>query len=195
MNTRGKTQTMVYYGMIFAIIILMSLVPFLGFIQVGPVAITLVHIPVIIGAILFGWRAGALFGLVFGLSSMFVAMTRGATPIDVLFINPLVSVLPRVIFGALIYPVYKMFEKVQASEGLAIGLAAFVSSAIHSVVVLTAIFIALNLQASAGIFDNALFQNIIAAVLTINVTLEAVVSTVIAIPLVKALRKSLKNRA
>lgn len=193
MNTRGKTQTMVYYGMIIAIIILMSVVPFLGFIQIPPIAITLVHIPVIIGAMLFDWKAGVVFGLAFGLSSLVVAMTRGAAT-DLLFINPLISVVPRVIFGALVYPIYKLFEKVQASEGLAIGLTAFVSSFVHSVLVLTMIFFVLSGQAQGGVLDNEIFQKVLAAVLTVNVTLEAVVSTIVAIPLVKAVRTSMRNR-
>lgn len=193
MNTRIKTQTMVYYGMIIAIIILMSVVPFLGFIQIPPIAITLVHIPVIIGAMLFGWRAGTLFGLVFGLSSLFVAMTRGGAA-DLLFINPLISVVPRIIFGALVYPIYKFFEKIQASEGLAIGITAFVASFVHSVLVLAMIFAVLNVQAKGGAFDSVIFQQILAALLTVNVTLEAVVSTVVALPLVKAIRKSMRNK-
>lgn len=191
MNTSTKTRNMVYYGMIMAIIIVMSAVPFLGFIQVLPIAITLVHIPVIIGTILFGWKAGILFSLTFGLSSLLVAMTRGAAT-DLLFINPLISVLPRVIFGALIYPIYRLFERIQASEVLSIGLTAFVSSFIHSVLVLTAIYIYLAVKAE-GLEVDGVFQQVLAAVLTVNVTLEAIASTVIAIPLVKAIRSSFKR--
>lgn len=191
MNTNQKTRNLVYYAMITAIIILMSVVPFLGFIQIPPIAITLVHIPVIIGAMLFGWKAGILFGAVFGLSSLFVAITRGAAT-DLLFINPLVSVVPRVIFGALIYPIYRLFERIQASEALSIGLTALVSSFIHSVLVLTAIFLLL-LQMNTGEAPSAVFQTILAAVLSVNVTLEAVVSAVVAIPLVKAIRTNFKK--
>lgn len=191
MNTDKKTRDMVYYGMIMSIIIVMSLVPFLGFIQIPPIAITLVHIPVIIGAILFGWKAGLLFSLTFGLSSLFIAMTRGATPLDLLFINPLVSVLPRLIFGALIYPIYRLFERIQPSEALSIGFTAFLSSFIHSLLVLAAIYI--TLATKAGGFEGGILQQVLAAVFTINVTLEAVASTLIAIPLVKAVRKSFKR--
>ena len=192
MNTNLKTTNMVYYGVIMAIIIVMSAVPFLGFIQIPPIAITIVHIPVIIGTILFGWKAGILFGLTFGLSSLFVAMTRGAAT-DLLFINPLISVVPRVIFGALIYPIYRLFEKIQSSEALSIGLTGFVASVLHSVLVLTAIFLYLSNQ--AGGFDGSVFQAVLAAVLTINITLEAALSTIIAIPLVKAVRASTRKRA
>ncbi len=189
MNTTTKTQKLVYYAMVMAIIILMAVVPFLGFIQIPPIAITLVHIPVIIGTLLFGWKAGILFGLTFGVSSMLVAITRGAAT-DLLFINPLVSVVPRVIFGALIYPLYTLFARIFKKESATIGVTAFVSSFVHSVLVITAIFITLNM----GAWDVATFRTILAAVLTINITLEAVASTLIAIPLVKAVKSYLNRR-
>lgn len=193
MNTNLQTRNMVYYGVIMALIIVMSAVPFLGFIQIPPISITIVHIPVIIGTILFGWKAGILFGLTFGLSSLFVAMTRGAAT-DLLFINPLISVVPRVIFGALIYPIYRLFEKIQSSEALSIGLTGFIASVLHSVLVLSAIYILLSNQAGNGI-EGSVFQNVLAAVLSINITLEAALSTIIAIPLVKAIRASSRRRA
>lgn len=191
MNKKTNTRNMTYYGMIMAIIIVMSLVPFLGYIQIPPLAITLIHIPVIVGTILFGWKAGLLFALTFGLSSMFVAMTRGATPLDLLFINPLVSVLPRLIFGALIHPIYRFFERIHISEVLSIGLTAFISTFFHTVLVLTAMYLALGLK--AGSFDGSVFMQVLVGVLTIVPLLEAVASTLISIPLVKAIRKNFKR--
>lgn len=83
-----------------AIIVLMALVPQVGFIKIPFLAFdfTLLFIPVIIGATLFDRKGGVILGLVFGLSSLFVAYTRPATPFDITFQNPVVSVLPRVIF-------------------------------------------------------------------------------------------------
>lgn len=189
MNTTFKTQKLVYYAMVMAIIILMAVVPFLGFIQIPPIAITLVHIPVIIGTILFGWKAGLLFGLTFGVSSMLVAITRGAAT-DVLFINPVVSVVPRVMFGAFIHPLYTFFSKVIRKESAIVGVTAFVSSFVHSVLVIAAIFITLNMVA----WDYETFRTFLVTVLTVNITLEAVASTVIAIPLVRALKNYLNRR-
>ena len=178
--------------MIMAIIGLMSAVPFLGFIQIPPIAITLVHIPVIIGTILFGWKAGILFGLTFGVSSMLVAITRGAAT-DVLFINPLVSVLPRVLFGALIFPLYSFLSKLIKSDSASIGVTAFISSFIHSILVITAIFLTLNMDAWEGL-NSDMFRSIIAAVLTLNIGLEALASTLIVVPVVIAMTRYLNRR-
>ncbi len=192
MNTTSKTQKLVYYAMIMAIIGLMAAVPFLGFIQILPIAITLVHIPVIIGTILFGWKAGILFGLTFGVSSMLVAITRGAAT-DVLFINPLVSVLPRVLFGALIFPLYSFLSKLIKSDSASIGVTAFISSFIHSILVITAIFLTLNMDAWEGL-NSDMFRSIIAAVLTLNIGLEALAPTLIVVPVVIAMTRYLNRR-
>jgi len=57
--------------------------------------------------------------------------------------------------------------------------------------VLTAMFLALGLK--AGSFDGNVFMQVLAAVLTVVPLLEAVASTLISIPLVKAVRKSFKR--
>lgn len=54
-----------------AVLILMAVTP-LGFIQLPALKLTLVHIPVILGSMLLGWKRGALLGLVFALSSLVV---------------------------------------------------------------------------------------------------------------------------
>jgi len=71
-----------------------------GFITIPglPVQITLMHIPVIVGAILEGPVAGAFIGLIFGLSSFYTA-TVSPLPIAFAFLNPLVSVVPRILIG------------------------------------------------------------------------------------------------
>lgn len=52
-----------------AILVMLSFTP-LGFVPVGPVKATTVHIPVIIGAVMLGEKAGAILGGLFGLISM-----------------------------------------------------------------------------------------------------------------------------
>lgn len=191
-NRSKKTKKMVYNGFIMAIIIIMSLVPFLGFIQVPPIAVTLVHIPVIIGAILLGFNSALLFSLTFGLSSLFVALTRGSTPLDVLFTNPMISVVPRVIFGVAIIVIYNLVKKTSLKDGAKIGITAFLSSFFHSIIVITALFIALGINDPTGVGSN-LLTGILAALFTVNVTLEAVVAAIITVPVVLASRKVLKG--
>lgn len=180
----SRTKIMAYNGLLAAIIVVMSLVPMLGFIQVGPVAIQLVSIPVIIGGILFGWKSALFLSLVFGLGSMFVAMTRG-TAGDIFFVNPLVSVLPRVLFGLSINPIYSMLGFVKSDE-VRTGITAFLSTLVHSVVVLVALFIAIGLDAGNL---SGVTQGVLGALLTTNVLIEAIASVLVSIPVVKALKR------
>lgn len=92
-------------GVLGAISIVLGMTP-LGFIPVGPTRATIMHIPVIIGAIIEGPIVGALVGLIFGLFSIYQAITA-PTPVSFVFLNPIVSVLPRILIGITAYYTYK----------------------------------------------------------------------------------------
>lgn len=102
-------RKLVVVGVLGGISAVLGLTP-LGFIPVGPTRATIMHIPVIIGAIMEGPLVGGLVGLIFGLFSIFQALTN-PTPVSFVFLNPLVSVLPRVLIGIVSYYVYETFKK------------------------------------------------------------------------------------
>ncbi|MDO5713060.1 MAG: ECF transporter S component [Tissierellia bacterium] len=94
-----SVKKMVIVAMLGAITVVLGLTP-LGFVPIGPLNATTMHIPVLIGAILEGPVVGGLVGLIFGLSSLFNAITR-PTPISFVFYNPLISIVPRILLGVL----------------------------------------------------------------------------------------------
>lgn len=108
MNNKEKTRKLVVTAMLGAITIVLGLTP-LGFIPLGFINITTMHIPVIIGAILEGPIVGAIVGLLFGLFSIVNAIIR-PTPISFIFLNPLISVLPRIMIGIVTAYVYKALK-------------------------------------------------------------------------------------
>ena len=61
-----KTKKMVLTAMFTAIIIAMAFVPYMGYIPLGFMNATIIHIPVIIGAIILGPKTGAFLGGVCG---------------------------------------------------------------------------------------------------------------------------------
>ena len=71
-----------------AIILLQDFVPFFGNIPLGPLSITTLHVTVIIAAIVLGPVDGAIIGGIWGLLTL-------------VFVNPLVSVVPRIMIGIL----------------------------------------------------------------------------------------------
>ena len=114
-NTRTSVQKrlnvrkMAVIGVLSAISVMMSMIPFIGYIPIGPIKATIMHIPVIIGAIVEGPVVGAIIGLIFGLTSLWNAITQ--------------SVLPRILIGVVAYyvyqGVYKISKRVYASGFIA----------------------------------------------------------------------------
>jgi len=103
----------VFGAILFAIIIVMAFVPSVGYIPIipGVAYATLLHIPVLIGAIFLGWKWGLALGLTFGITSMIQAFIMMG-PANAPFTNPLVSVLPRALIGVLAPFMFKWLTKV-----------------------------------------------------------------------------------
>lgn len=110
MNTKNKTKLMTSLGLLVALTMLLSATP-LGFIPIGPINATTIHIPVIIGAILLGRKGGLIMGLFFGLFSLFRAYTVPSVT-AVIFMDPLVSLVPRIIWGYLAGLFFENIKKV-----------------------------------------------------------------------------------
>lgn len=112
-NTNVKpaftVRSMAIVGVLGAISAVLGMTP-IGFIPVGPTNATIMHIPVIIGAIVEGPIVGMLVGLIFGIFSLVRAITT-PTVVSPIFYNPLVSILPRVLIGLVSYYTYVFVKK------------------------------------------------------------------------------------
>ncbi|MBP5216946.1 MAG: ECF transporter S component [Bacilli bacterium] len=138
-------QTMTDDAIFIALIVLMTFVPYLGYISVfgGVITFTLLHLPVLLGASLMGWKKGALYGLAFGFFNWIRALTAATSPFDMLFMNPLIAILPRILFGlfaGLLFELLRFVKKESATRGISVFLA-ILSTAIHTVLVFGAIYL------------------------------------------------------
>ena len=122
-----------------AISIMLSMTP-LGFIPIGPTNATIMHIPVIIGAIVEGPMVGMSVGLIFGLTSLIRNLTM-PTITSFAFINPLVSVLPRVLIGIVAYYVYKLAIKITKNSFVSGWITGFIGSLVNTVGVLGMVYL------------------------------------------------------
>ncbi len=85
-----------------ALIILMTIVPYTGYLPIIPAAaeITTLHVVVILGAVLVGPAYGGVLGGVWGLSCWARAAVLIGTPgVDVFAKHPEMTVLPRILVG------------------------------------------------------------------------------------------------
>lgn len=197
----GKTETLrgtskfgvrqiAIIGMLSAISITLGLSGF-GFIPLPTAKATIMQIPVIIGAVLEGPVVGAMIGLIFGLFSIIQNLT---TPniLSFAFINPLVSVLPRVLIGITAYYAYKWTWS--KHDGIRIGAGAIVGSLTNTFGVLTMIYLlyAAQFAEARGIgFDAA--AKVIYGIALVNGLPEALIATAISVPVVMAIKRRYKN--
>ncbi len=98
------------------------------------VAITIMHVPVIIAAVLEGPVVGLIVGGLYGLFSLIQGAIGPTGPIDLAFVNPLVSVLPRLLIGPASWLVYRAISR--KSEPAALIAAGIVGSLTNTVLVL-----------------------------------------------------------
>ena len=96
--TRRNLEKLVLTAMFCAIITAMTFIPFVGYITYGGLSITTLHVVAILGAVTLGPARGAVIGLVWGVTCLLYALANG-TADAAIFLNPLVSVLPRLIVG------------------------------------------------------------------------------------------------
>lgn len=144
LKTLRNTRTLVTLGLMLAITLILDLTP-LGAIPVGGgIVITLAHIPTIITGIILGPIAGLISGFAFGLVSLFHALLRPASPFSLLFINPIISVIPRMMIGVMAYYSYEVAKRLFKSpkaNSAAIGIGAAIGSLTNTVLVLVALVI------------------------------------------------------
>lgn len=110
MKNRKVILGIVTDAMFIAILAVMSFVPYVGFIPLPGTSATLLHLVVLLGAFLFGKWRGLLYGTVFGLLS-FIKAFSGSSPADLMFTNPLISILPRMLFGFFSGLAFDIFRK------------------------------------------------------------------------------------
>ena len=189
LSQRGKTLYLVQISMLSAIIILMTIVPFLGYIPLGIMTATIIHIPVIIGAIVLGPLAGAILGSVFGVSCLINAFIKPPSPLDaLLFQDPLVSVLPRILIGIIAALVFRwIYKKIKNQTIAALG-AAILGSLTNTIFVLGAVYI-FHKDIGAQYFTvdiSGLFKTLLFVIGT-NGVIEAIVAAIITTAIAKAL--------
>lgn len=112
MNRHSKAARLTLRALLTALIILQTMVPMLGFIPLGFTSLTIIHITVIVAAIVLGPWDGMFIGLMWGVFTIVRALTAPTSPLDpIVFTNPIVSVVPRVLVGLVAGVVFRLLYK------------------------------------------------------------------------------------
>lgn len=206
MKIEKKVMDMSLAGIFTAIIITMSVVPFLGYIPLGFMNATIIHVPVIIGALLLGPKYGAFLGLVFGITSL-VKATLTPTVTSFVFSpfvtiggysgnmwSVVIAIVPRVLIGVAAYYVYEIVMKIahgkRGGQTVALWLAGIAGAMTNTLLVMNGIYIFFGKSYVAA--SNKVVERVYDVILGIIVGFgipEAIVAGILTTAIVKVLLK------
>ncbi len=133
-----KTKNLAAISLLTALLIVLSVTP-LGYLNIGPLAITLNVIPVAVAAITLGPKGGTILGAVFGMTSFLQAMgIGGASAMGVVCfeISPLLTfvhrVFSRILAGYLAGCVFRLASK-RMRVGVASAITGFAAAFLNTV--------------------------------------------------------------
>jgi uncharacterized membrane protein len=211
MNSQKKRiQQLTLAAFFVAIEVIMAITP-IGYIPVGALSITTMHLPVILAGVLIGPGFGAGIGFVFGMTSFLRATFQPGitsfvfTPFVQIgnmhgnFFSLLIAFGPRILLGWSSGMMYRIIVKKTKNQTLSAILSATINTMIHTLLVLGGIWIFFaQPYADALSITTAALATAFIATITTNGILETIVAGVITPVLTKALsstveRMGLKN--
>ena len=196
MNT--KTLKLAVCALLLAIMLVMGLVPGLGFIPTPVAGIVIIQVPVILASYFLGYKGGMFFGLVFGITSIincfiqpdvFAAIIMNAGGIKTIGLMIICLVIPRVLIGLTTRATYDLVSRFDKTRLLSMGLSAFIGTLTNTVFFLGAFYLFAREACMTGFgaaTEKALFDMML-GVVTFNGVIEAVTSVVLCTAIGQAL--------
>lgn len=205
MKNKMQTRRMALLGVFIGFELVLMLTP-LGYIPIGPLKATTLHIPVILIAVACGWKEGAILGAVFGLTSI-VMNTITPTPVSFVFTpfysfgelhgnfySLLVALLPRILIGVSSGLIMQSMRKLKVNETVSVLIASIVGSLCNTILVMGGIYVFFG-PAYAAVKEIAYdaLMAVIWGTITTNGVIEAILAAVLVIAVYKAIKPLLKG--
>lgn len=206
MKNKKQTKRFTILSLLIAIEIVMSIVPFLGFIPLGFINATTLHIPVIIAGIILGKKEGAFLGFIFGFLSLIKATTE--PNLTSFVFSPFITVggvsgnfsslfivfVPRILLGFFSGLSFELFSKSNMKESLSIVLSSIIGSLTNTILVLISIyfFFGSSYADAIDISFGALLGFIMGLIGTSGL-MEAIIAAILCLGICKSSRKIWKN--
>ena len=141
-----NTKYIATLGILTGLIILLANTP-IGYIPINAITLTIIHIPVIVGAIVLGPVAGIVLGAVFGITSFFRA-AFGVEPFFAVIYseNPIllfvICMIPRIMIGVISAYLYKFLTIIKLKLYISAPVIGIIGSLTNTVLFLAGLFIA-----------------------------------------------------
>ncbi|TVV32302.1 ECF transporter S component [Weissella cibaria] len=201
-NTRLKTRQMVLTALFIAIILVQSIIPWLGYLPLGAfavgAAVQIISVTVAIGALILGPARGALLGFVLGAYALWNAWTHAPVIGGLIFRNPITALVPRILVGLIIGYLYWRFVRNRSLGQQTIWLVGLgaLSAFINTFFVLGFTWIGFTVMHTTftGIPQTGLLGWLIVGVAGFNGIFEIIVSAIlvplIGVPVLTVLRRA-----
>lgn len=211
-NRNTKTLELTQLGIFTAIMLIMAFVPYLGYIPLGFMNATIIHIPVILGALFIGPRAGAILGFVFGLTSLYnntfnpnitsfvFSPFYTASGVNGGIRSLIICFVPRILIGVVAYYSYRLiiknFGNRPKTRTIAFAVAGVAGSLTNTILVMSAIYFLFgeSYATARNISVDVLYKVILTVIGTQGIP-EAIVAGIIVTIVGKALYKVTKKNA
>lgn len=185
MKTSTKTRQLTVLGLLTGILLLMAYTP-LGYLNIGPLAISFNVIPVALAAITLGPAGGAAAGAVFGLTSFLQCIGVGGVSSMgvVLFgINPVLAFIqrfvPRLLDGLLLGYIFRGVKKASNAR-IGCFVTGFFSAFLNTLFFMTALVVLFgNTEYMQGLIGGKNIILFVCGFVGINAVCEMVSSTII----------------
>ncbi len=196
MKTGNRSRSVTLLGLLTAILMVLSMTP-LGYLNIGPLAISFNMIPVAVGAAALGPVGGAVLGAVFGMTSFLQCLGIGgssAMGVILFDINPFFAFVqrfvPRLLTGFLVGLIYKGVRRF-AKAGVAGGVAGFFAAFLNTVLFMGALVLLFgNTQYLTDLMAGRNVLVFICTFVGINAVFEMLASTVVTAALCATLEKA-----
>jgi uncharacterized membrane protein len=184
-TTNFRTLRMVQLALFTAIILIMAFTP-IGYIKTLGLEITLIVIPVTVGAIVLGPAGGAILGGVFGITSFIQCFGMSPFGAMLLSINPvgtfIVCMVPRLLMGWLTGLIFAALHKTEATRKLSYYLASLAGPVLNTVLFMTMLMLFFYntdyIQGLAKTMGTTNVLEFVVAFVTLNGLIEAGVNFV-----------------
>ena len=177
-STLSLNKKLTLTGAFSALVIVLGITK-LGLIPLGATAsITILHIPVILICMLAGLPEGLFVGLVFGSLSLIQAAMSPSGVLDPFFVNPLVSVLPRMLIAVIAWALWKALNLIpHMPKTVSAGITGFITTVAHTLLVLGSLYVFKATDVKAALGGMGYFALVGAC--GFNAILEAVAATIL----------------
>lgn len=189
MKKKQQLVRLVLCALFAALIVVMTFTPYLGYITVGVIEITTLHIVVIFGAMVLGAKYGAILGGVWGLTCIARAFQFGIIP----FQNPMVSLVPRIVVGLVAGLVFLGLSKTKCKKPISLGISALAGTVTNTILVLSFLQIFGGFETLFGEAAKTL-DVIIATLISTNGLIELISAVIIVPSLYMATQKYFKDK-